>query len=77
LLSSVSFDEFGFASDLSGEALPLLTYRVLSRIPDLVTIGGVALGGLWWLTKRKNVVAQKELGGKAETPGGRHEYAKA
>jgi hypothetical protein len=60
LLSSVPFDEFGYGSDLSGEALPLLTYRVLSHIPDLVTIGGVALGGLWWLNNRKDEVARHE-----------------
>ncbi|HEY1468568.1 MAG TPA: 4Fe-4S dicluster domain-containing protein [Candidatus Acidoferrum sp.] len=60
LLSSVSFEEFGYKTDVSTEALPLLTYRVLSHIPDLVTIGGVALGGIWWLTNRKNEVAIAE-----------------
>src|SRR5271165_6424619 len=57
LLSSVPFEEFGYNADISTEALPMLTYRVLSHIPDLVTIGGVALGGIWWLTNRKNAVA--------------------
>ena len=60
LLSSVPFEEFGYKADISTEALPLLTYRVLSHIPDLVTIGGVALGGIWWLTNRKNEVAAAE-----------------
>ena len=76
LLSSIPFDEFGYGSDLSGEALPLLTYRVLSHIPDLVTIGGVALGGLWWLTNRKDEVARYEAGERRVTPGGANEYAK-
>ena len=57
LLSSVPFEDFGYKGDLSPEALPMLTYRVLLHIPDLVTIGGVALGGMWWLTNRKNAVA--------------------
>ncbi len=60
LLSSVPFEEFGYKADIGTEALPLLTYRVLSHIPDLVTIGGVALGGIWWLTNRKNEVAAAE-----------------
>ena len=60
LLSSVPFDDFGYKTDISTEALPLLTYRVLSHIPDLVTIGAVALGGIWWLTNRKNEVAAAE-----------------
>lgn len=62
LLSSVPFEEFGYKADISTEALPLLTYRVLSHIPDLVSIGGVALGGIWWLTNRKNEVAAQETG---------------
>ena len=57
LLSSVPFEDFGYKADISTEALPMLTYRVLSHIPDLVTIGGIALGGIWWLTNRKNAVA--------------------
>lgn len=57
LLSGVPFEDFGYKADFSTEALPMLTYRVLSHIPDLVTIGGVALGGIWWLTNRKNAVA--------------------
>jgi len=77
LLSSVPFEEFGYRTDLSGEALPLLTYRVLSHIPDLVTIGGVALGGLWWLTNRKNELVRAEHGNSDPTLGGRNDYAKS
>lgn len=60
LLSSVPFENFGYSADISAEALPMLTFRVLSHIPDLVSIGGVALGGIWWLTNRKNEVAAAE-----------------
>jgi formate dehydrogenase iron-sulfur subunit len=60
LLSSVSFENFGYRTDLSSEALPLLTYRVLSHLPDVVTIGAVALGGIWWLCNRKEEVAAAE-----------------
>ncbi len=77
LLSSVPFEEFGYRSDLGGEPLPLLTYRVLSRLPDLVAIGGITLGGLWWLMNRKDEVARAERGDKGGTPGGGNEYAKA
>ena len=60
LLSSVPFETFGYKADISTEALPLLTYRVLSHIPDVVTIGAVALGGIWWLCNRKEEVAAAE-----------------
>jgi len=60
LLSGVPFETFGYKTDVSTEALPLLTYRVLSHIPDVVTIGAVALGGIWWLSNRKEEVAVAE-----------------
>ena len=60
LLSSVPFENFGYPTDLSSEALPLLTYRVLSHLPDVVGIGAVALGGIWWLFNRKEEVAAAE-----------------
>lgn len=62
LLSSVSFERFAYRSDLGNQPLPQLTYRVLSRIPDLVTVGGILLGGIWWITKRREEVAAAEGG---------------
>ena len=58
LLSSVPFDSFGLHTPK--EALPMLTYRVLSHIPDLVSMGGVLLGGVWWITHRREEVAAHE-----------------
>ena len=60
LLSSVPFEEFGYRTDLVREPLPLFTFRVLSRIPDLVGLGGVLLGGIWWITNRRTAVAAAE-----------------
>jgi formate dehydrogenase iron-sulfur subunit len=60
LLSSVPFEEFGYRADLSKDPLPILTYRVLSRIPDFVPLGGMLLGGVWWITHRREEVAATE-----------------
>jgi len=60
LLSSVPFENFGYTTDIGTEALPLLTGRVLSRLPDVVTLGAVTLGGIWWLCNRMEEVAQAE-----------------
>jgi len=60
LLSSVPFETFGYRTDLVREPLPLFTFRVLSRIPDLVALGGVLLGGIWWITNRRTEVALAE-----------------
>jgi len=60
LLSSVPFETFGYRTDLVREPLPLYTFRVLSRIPDIVGLGGVLLGGIWWITDRRTKVAAAE-----------------
>jgi len=60
LLSGVPFEEFGYSTALSKDPLPILTYRVLSRIPDFVPLGGIVLGGIWWITHRREEVAAAE-----------------
>jgi formate dehydrogenase iron-sulfur subunit len=60
LLSSVPFPQWGYNVDLPHEPLPKLTYRVLSRIPDFVPLGAVALGGIYWITHRREQVAAAE-----------------
>ena len=72
LLSSVPFEEFGYRADLTRDPLPILTYRVLSRIPDFVPLGGMLLGGIWWITHRRDEVAAAEAKEKQSEPEGRN-----
>jgi len=60
LLSSVPFEEFGYRTNVTRDPLPMFTYRVLSRIPDFVPLGGMMLGGIWWITHRREEVAESE-----------------
>jgi formate dehydrogenase iron-sulfur subunit len=60
LLSSIEFGEFGYRADMVKDPLPMRTYEVLSRIPDFVPLGGVLLGGVWWITHRREEVAAAE-----------------
>jgi formate dehydrogenase iron-sulfur subunit len=60
LLSSVPFANFGYPSDLSSEPRPLLTHQALAHIPDVLTLGGLLLGGIWWITNRRSEVALAE-----------------
>jgi formate dehydrogenase iron-sulfur subunit len=67
LLSGVAFEQFGYRTELPADPLPMLTYRVLSRIPDIIPLGGVLLGGVWWITHRREEVAAAE-GPRKNTP---------
>jgi formate dehydrogenase iron-sulfur subunit len=59
-LSAVPFEGLGLPNNLPHDALPMYTYRVLSKIPTVVTLGGALLGGIWWITKRREEVADAE-----------------
>src|SRR5579862_8472224 len=45
LLSSVPFEQFGYKGNLPREPVPVLTYRALSHVPDVVAVGTALLGG--------------------------------
>ncbi len=60
LLAAVPFEELGVKVDLPHEPLPLLTWRALSEIPSIVSVFGVLLGGVWWISHRKEEVAAAE-----------------
>jgi formate dehydrogenase iron-sulfur subunit len=56
-LSAVPFEALGLPINLPHDALPMYTYRALSKIPNVVTIGGALLCGIWWISKRREEVA--------------------
>lgn len=61
-LSPVAFEKLDMRIDLQREPLPLLTHRVLSKIPHFVGMFGTALGGVYWITHRREEVARAEGG---------------
>jgi formate dehydrogenase iron-sulfur subunit len=60
LLAAVPFEELGVKVSLPHEPLPMLTWRALSEIPSVVSVFGVLLGGVWWISHRKEEVAAAE-----------------
>ena len=60
LLASVPFEQLGVRAGLPHTPLPLLTWRALSEIPNIVTVCGVLLGGVWWLSHRREEVQAAE-----------------
>lgn len=59
-LSAVPFEQLGLRTNLPTEALPNLTWRVLSTVPDVAGVGSVLLGGVYWITHRREAVAKAE-----------------
>ena len=61
--SGLKLDFGGWVPD---EPLGEYTWRVLSRVPDIVALGGALLYGIYWITKRREYVqsVEGEHGGK-------------
>lgn len=68
LLAPISFAELGFDTEVGYEALPDLTEKALAKVPDVLSLGGALLMGIWWITNRRDEVARAE--GGAESPHG-------
>jgi formate dehydrogenase iron-sulfur subunit len=60
MISDVPFEQLGMPANLPNEALPGLTWRALETIPSVVSVGSVALSGIYWITHRRAAVAKAE-----------------
>jgi formate dehydrogenase iron-sulfur subunit len=60
MLSSVDFSQFGLPMNLPTDPLPGRTLRVLEKIPDFVPLWGLVLGGVYWVSHRREEVAAAE-----------------
>ncbi len=52
-LSPLPFESLGFKKARTDFAYPLLTWNILSQIPNIVSLGGVLMLGLWWVLRRR------------------------
>ena len=65
MLAGVPFERLGLKTHLPRQPLPLLTWQVMSRIPDFVLVFGTFLLGIHWITRRREAV---RLGEAMPTP---------
>jgi formate dehydrogenase iron-sulfur subunit len=63
-LSDVPFDKIGYRTNIPHRKMPEYTWAVLQFIPDITVVGGVLLGGVYWITHRREAVAAVEGQGK-------------
>jgi formate dehydrogenase iron-sulfur subunit len=60
ILSAVPFNQIGYNTNVPNSPLPQLTWNVLQHIPQVVTVGTVLMGGIYWITSRRDEVAREE-----------------
>lgn len=61
-LSAVPFAELGFAAAVSSDPYPRLTWDILSKLPNVVSVGGALLFGIWWITGRRETLEKVRRG---------------
>jgi formate dehydrogenase iron-sulfur subunit len=71
-ISPVPFEQLGFDSRLGKIPMPMLTMSALSKVPNVLSVGGVLLGGIWWITNRRSEVQAHEASEKTSRTN-RHE----
>ncbi|MFN3682764.1 MAG: 4Fe-4S dicluster domain-containing protein [Fimbriimonadaceae bacterium] len=65
-LSAVPFAQLGFPTIRTDTTYPHLTWNVLRQLPSVVSVGGVGLAGLWWITHRRMELAEERAQQAAE-----------
>ncbi len=60
ILASTPFDQLGYKTNVPKRAMPDFTTQAMEKIPSIVSVGGVFLTSMYWLTKRKNQIAKEE-----------------
>ena len=65
-ISPVPFEQLGFDSRMGKTPMPMLTMSALSKVPNVLSVGGVLLGGVWWITNRRAKVQAFEASQKKD-----------
>jgi formate dehydrogenase iron-sulfur subunit len=68
-LSAVPFGRLGLPTHVPHDPLPIYTFRALLKIPPVVSLSTVLLGGIWWITNRREDVTRAEAEEKGKGKG--------
>ncbi|MBI5083532.1 MAG: 4Fe-4S dicluster domain-containing protein [Acidobacteria bacterium] len=60
MIAAVPFEQLGFSKNVPKQALPALTWNALAHVPDVVVMGSVLMGGVYWISHRREEVAKEE-----------------
>jgi formate dehydrogenase iron-sulfur subunit len=67
-LAGHPFNQLGFREVRRDRPMPELTWAVLSKLPNVVSVAAVGLVGIHWITKRREEVARAEGYDKPASP---------
>ncbi|NWF83921.1 MAG: 4Fe-4S dicluster domain-containing protein [Bryobacteraceae bacterium] len=60
VIAGVPFEQLGYPSSVAKAALPNYTWAALQYVPDIAVVGAVLLGGIHWITHRREEVSRVE-----------------
>jgi formate dehydrogenase iron-sulfur subunit len=60
IISPVPFDQLGYNTKIPKQPMSGFTLQAMEKIPSVVSVGGIFLTGMYWLTKRKNEIAKEK-----------------
>jgi formate dehydrogenase iron-sulfur subunit len=65
ILSSAKVEEYGYPSSekIGDTPMPEYTGRVMDRVPDFIPVWALVLGGIYWISHRREEVAAAEGAG--------------
>jgi formate dehydrogenase iron-sulfur subunit len=52
-LSDIPFEKLAFKHARTDGTYPKLTWDILSQIPNVVSVGGIMMFGIWWIINRR------------------------
>ena len=60
VIAAVPFNQIGYNTLIPKSPMPAFTWSVLQHIPQVVAVGTVLMGGIYWITSRREDVAREE-----------------
>jgi formate dehydrogenase iron-sulfur subunit len=73
ILAAANVEDYGYpaSAKIGDTPMPEYTGRVMDRIPDFVPVWTLVLGGIYWVSHRRDEVAEAEAEEKKLHGGGR------
>ena len=60
-MAGAPFEDVDFLPKFRKDPLPVLTWNVLNRLPDIVVMGGVLMSGFVWIINRRMELSKERL----------------